>query len=47
MFCPLVTLFLSPFFFLCLKNVILLSAEFETALNEAVKNYKALAEAAE
>jgi hypothetical protein len=42
-----VTLFLSPFFSLCLKNVVLLSAGFETALNEAVKNCKALAEAAE
>jgi hypothetical protein len=42
-----VTLLLSPFFSLCLKNVVLLSAGFETALNEAVKNCKALAEAAE
>jgi hypothetical protein len=42
-----VTLFLSPFFFLRLKNVVLLSAGFETALDEAVKNCKALAEAAE
>jgi hypothetical protein len=42
-----VTLFMSPFFFLRLKNVVLLSAGFETALNEAVKNCKALAEAAE
>jgi hypothetical protein len=42
-----VTLFLSPFFLLRLKNVVLLSAGFETALNESVKNYKALAEAAE
>ena len=41
------TLFLSPFFSLRLKNVVLLSAGFETALNEAVKNCKALAEAAE
>jgi hypothetical protein len=38
---------MSPFFFLRLKNVVLLSAGFETALNEAVKNCKALAEAAE
>jgi hypothetical protein len=38
---------LSPFFSLRLKNVVLLSAGFETALNEAVKNCKALAEAAE
>jgi hypothetical protein len=42
-----VTLFLSPFFSLCLKNVVLLSAEFETALDEAIKNRKALAEAVE
>jgi hypothetical protein len=42
-----VTLFLSPFFSLCLKNVVLPSAGFETALNEVVKNCKALAEAAE
>jgi hypothetical protein len=41
-----VTLFLSPFFSLRLKNVVLLSAGFETALDEAVKNCKALAEAA-
>jgi hypothetical protein len=38
---------MSPFFFLRLKNVVLLSAGFETALNEVVKNCKALAEAAE
>jgi hypothetical protein len=42
-----VTLFLSPFFFLRLKNVILPSAGFETALDESVKNCKALVEAAE
>jgi hypothetical protein len=42
-----VTLFLSPFFILRLKNVVLMSAGFETALNESVKNCKALAEAAE
>jgi hypothetical protein len=47
MFCPFVTLFLSPFFSLRLKNVVLLSAGFETALNESVKNCKALAQAAE
>jgi hypothetical protein len=40
-------LFLSPFFFFRLKEVVLLSAGFETALDEAVKNCKALAEAAE
>jgi hypothetical protein len=38
---------MSPFFSLRLKNVVLLSAGFETALNESVKNCKALAEAAE
>jgi hypothetical protein len=42
-----VTLFLSPFFSLRLKNVVLLSAGFETALSEAVKICKALAQAAE
>jgi hypothetical protein len=41
------TLFLSPFFSFRLKNVVLLSAGFETALDESVKNCKALAEAAE
>jgi hypothetical protein len=42
-----VTLFLSPFFTLRLKKVVLPSAGFETALDEAVKNCKALAEVAE
>jgi hypothetical protein len=42
-----VTLFLSPFFTLRLKNFVLLSAGFETALSESVKNCKALAEVAE
>jgi hypothetical protein len=42
-----VTFFLSPFFTFRLKNVVLLSAGFETALNKSVKNCKALAEAAE
>jgi hypothetical protein len=41
-----VTLFLFPFFSLHLKNVVLLSAGFEMALDEAVKNCKALAEVA-
>jgi hypothetical protein len=41
------TLFLSPFFSLRLKNVVLLSAGFETALDESIKNCKALAKAAE
>jgi hypothetical protein len=42
-----VTLFMSPFFFLRLKNVVLLSVGYETTLSEAVKNCKALGEAAE
>jgi hypothetical protein len=46
-FACFVTLFLSPFFSLRLKNVALLPAGFETALNESVKNCKALVEAAE
>jgi hypothetical protein len=41
------TLFLSSFFSSCLKNIVRLSAGFETALNESVKNCKALAQAAE
>jgi hypothetical protein len=46
-FARFVTLFLSPFFTLRLKNFVRLSAGFETALSESVKNCKALAEAAE
>jgi hypothetical protein len=46
-FAPFATLFLYPFFSLCLKKVVLLSAGFKTALHEVVKNCKALAEAAE
>jgi hypothetical protein len=46
-FARFVTLFMSPFFSLRLKNVVLLSTGFETALNESVKNCKALAQAAE
>jgi hypothetical protein len=42
-----VILFLSSFFSLCLKNIVRLSAGFETALNESVTNCKALAQAAE
>jgi hypothetical protein len=38
---------LSSFFSLCLKNIVRLSAGFEMALNESVKNCKALAQAAE
>jgi hypothetical protein len=46
-FARFVTLFLYPFFSLRLKDVVRLSVGFETALNESVKNCKALAEAAE
>jgi hypothetical protein len=42
-----VTLFLSPSFTSCLKNIVRVSAGFETALNESVKNCKALAQATE
>jgi hypothetical protein len=38
---------LSSFFSSCLKNFVRLSAGFETALDESVKNCKALAQAAE
>jgi hypothetical protein len=38
---------MSPFFSLRLKNVVLLSAGFETTLSESVKNCKALAQAVE
>jgi hypothetical protein len=38
---------LSSFFSSCLKNIARLSAGFETALNESVKNCKALAQPAE
>jgi hypothetical protein len=47
MFCPLCDFDLASFFTLCLKNFVRLSAGFETALNESVKNCKALAQAAE
>jgi hypothetical protein len=46
-FARFATLFLSPFFSFRLKNVVLMSAGFETALDKSVKNCKALAEAAE
>jgi hypothetical protein len=46
-FARFATLFLSPFFSLRLKNVVLLATGSETALDEVVKNCKALAEAAE
>jgi hypothetical protein len=38
---------LSSFFCSCLKNVVRLSSGLETALDESIKNYKALAQAAE
>jgi hypothetical protein len=47
MFCPLCDFDLASFFILCLKNFVRLSTGFETALNESVKNCKALAQAAE
>jgi hypothetical protein len=46
-FARFVTLFLSAFFSLCLKNFVQLSAGFKIALNESVKNCKALAQVAE
>jgi hypothetical protein len=46
-FARFVALFLYPFFTLRLMNVVLLSAGFETALNEPVENCKALAQTAE
>jgi hypothetical protein len=46
-FARFATLFLSPFFSFRMKKVVLLAAGFETALNKAVKNCKALVEAAE
>jgi hypothetical protein len=44
---PLCSFDLASFFTLCLKNFVRLSAGFETALSESVKNCKALAQAAE
>jgi hypothetical protein len=46
-FARFVTLFLSSFFSSCMKNIVRLSAGFEMALNESVKNCKALAQVAE
>jgi hypothetical protein len=45
-FARFVTLFLYPFFIPCLKDTVRLSAGFKTALDESVKNCKALAQAA-
>jgi hypothetical protein len=47
MFCLLCDFVLASFFSSCLKNIVRLSSGFETALNESVKNCKALAQVAE
>jgi hypothetical protein len=47
MFCPLRDFVFASFFSLRLKDIVWLSSGFETALNESVKNYEALAQAAE
>jgi hypothetical protein len=47
MFCLLCDFVLASFFSSCLKNIVRLSSGFVTALNESVKNCKALAQAAE
>jgi hypothetical protein len=47
MFCLLCDFVLASFFSSCLKNIVRLSSGFETALNESIKNCKALAQAAE
>jgi hypothetical protein len=47
MFFLLCDFVLASFFSSCLKNIVRLSSGFETALNESVKNYKVLAQAAE
>jgi hypothetical protein len=47
MFCLLCDFVLASFFSSYLKNIIRLSSGFETALNESVKNCKALAQATE
>jgi hypothetical protein len=47
MFCLLCDFVLASFFSSCLKNIVRLSLVFETALNESVKNCKALAQATE
>jgi hypothetical protein len=43
MFCLLCDFVLASFFSSYLKNIVRLSSGFETALNESVKNCKALA----
>jgi hypothetical protein len=47
MFCLFCDFVLASFVSSCLKNIVRLSSGFKTALNESVKNYKALAQAAE
>jgi hypothetical protein len=47
MFCPLCDFGLASSFSSCLKNIVRLFAGFEMALYQSVKNYKALAQAAE
>jgi hypothetical protein len=47
MFCLLCDFVLALFFSSCLKNIVRLSSGFEAALDESVKNCKALAQAAE
>jgi hypothetical protein len=47
MFCLLRDFVLASFFSSCLKDIVRLSSGFETALNESIKNCKALAQAAE
>jgi hypothetical protein len=47
MFCLLCDFVLASFFTSCLKNIVWLSLGLETALDESVKNCKALAQAAE
>jgi hypothetical protein len=46
-FCLLCDFVLASFFSSCLKNIVRLSSGFEAALDESVKNYKALAQAVE
>jgi hypothetical protein len=47
MFCLLCDFVLASFFSSCQKNIVRLSSGLETALNEYVKNCKALVQAAE
>jgi hypothetical protein len=47
MFCLLCDFVLASFFSPCLKNIVRLSSGFEAALDESVKNCKALAQAVE